>query len=277
MAVKFYTEGHKYESVDLFEEIEWLSVSKLVSKFHKSFDEIKGAKKSSVNKKSKWWGIPADEIIEIWHNERDRSTILGDWYHGKQEKSVLSSKIYNYQGIELPVFPPEIVDGVKIAPEQKLQQGIYPEHFVYLKSLGICGQSDKVIILNNHIKVKDFKTSKELKVEGYRNWEGITKKLLPPLAYLDDANLIHHALQLSTYAHIIWKHNPSYIVDNPVIEHIIFEIESEDKYGYPIIKLDENKEPIIKDVKETEVPYLKREVELMFEFIRKEKQIKNGN
>lgn len=275
MSVKFYADNHKYESTDLFEGIEWLSVSRLVSKFHEEFDPIKASEKATKNRNSKWYKIDVQEIRDRWDAEGTRSTTLGTWYHDKQEAKVLSKPTYNYNGIELPVFRPEIVDGIKIAPDQKLVEGIYPEHFVYLKSIGVCGQSDKVKIVNGHIKVNDFKTSKELKVEGFKNWEGITKKMLPPLAHLDDANLIHYALQLSTYAHIIWKHNPSYIVDNPIIEHVIFEIESEDEFGYPIMKLDENGEPIVKEVIEIPVPYMKREVELMFDSIKRQKQLKN--
>lgn len=268
MSVKFHAADHKYESIDIFEGIEWLSVSRLVAKFHEEFLPRPAAEKASRNRKSKWYGMDVQEIMDRWDSEGTRSTTLGTWYHDKQETKILSNSTYHYQGHELPVFHPQIVDGVKIAPNQKLAEGIYPEHFVYLKSIGVCGQSDKVKIINNHIKIHDYKSNKELKVEGYRNWEGITKKMLPPLAHLDDANLIHYALQLSTYAYIIWKHNPSFIVDNPVIEWVTFEIESEDEFGYPITKLDENGEPIVKEVKEIEVPYMKREVELMFQHVK---------
>lgn len=277
MAVKFRTDGHKYESIDLFENIEWISVSRLVGRFHEEFLPLPAAEKASKKKTSKWYGLGPQEIVDIWEGEKNRSIILGNWYHDKTEKKLLSSPTFNFKGTEVPVIKPLHEDGFKIAPDQKMIEGIYPEHFVYLKSLGICGQADKPIVINNHLKVRDYKTNKELKVEGFKNWEGVTKKMLPPLLHLDDANLIHYALQLSTYGYIMWKHNPQMIVDNPVIEHITFEVESEDKYGYPITRLDSNGEPIVKGVEEIEVPYLKREVELMFEVIKREREMKNGN
>ena len=40
---------------------------------------------------------------------------------------------------------------LKYAPDQKLIPGIYPEHFVYLKSASICGQADYVEIIDNKI------------------------------------------------------------------------------------------------------------------------------
>lgn len=270
----FTEKDHKYTSIDIFDTTEWISVSTLVSKFYEKFDAQKGAEKAVRNRKSKWYSIDVQEILDRWEAEKDRSLVLGNWYHNKQEQNILSKTTYTFEGLELPVFNPQIVEGVKVAPEQKLAEGIYPEHFVFLKSAGVCGQSDKAIIANGHIKIKDYKTNKELKVEGFKNWEGLTKKMLPPLLHLDDANLIHYALQLSTYAYIIWKHNPQMIVDEPVIEHITFEVEGEDQFGYPITRLDSNNEPIVKGVEEIKVPYLKREVELMLEFHKNSK--KNG-
>jgi hypothetical protein len=40
---------------------------------------------------------------------------------------------------------------LKIAPNQKLDPGVYPEHMVYLKSAGICGQSDLVEVVNGKV------------------------------------------------------------------------------------------------------------------------------
>ena len=45
-----------------------------------------------------------------------------------------------------PLFDKET--GSKIASEQKLKDGVYPEHLVYLKSVGLCGQVDVVEVVN---------------------------------------------------------------------------------------------------------------------------------
>jgi hypothetical protein len=53
------------------------------------------------------------------------------------------------EGVVVPIFKPSgETNGIRIAPSQKLDPGIYPEHMVYLKSAGICGQSDLVEVVN---------------------------------------------------------------------------------------------------------------------------------
>ena len=44
---------------------------------------------------------------------------------------------------------------------------------------------------------------KEIKKESYKNWEGISEKMSPPLQNLDDCNFIHYSLQRSIYMYII--------------------------------------------------------------------------
>jgi NADPH-dependent 7-cyano-7-deazaguanine reductase QueF-like protein len=52
------------------------------------------------------------------------------------------------------------------------------------------------------------------------------------------------------------------------IEHVIFEYDGEDEWGYPIIKLNEKGEPIVADVKLYPVTYRKTEVKNMFAWLR---------
>ena len=101
------------------------------------------------------------------------------------------------------MFPSHDQDGIKIAPDQKLDEGVYPEHFVYLKSAGICGQADLVSIVNGYINILDYKTNKEIKENGFKNWEGVVSKMFKPVNNLEDCNLNHYNLQLSLYAYII--------------------------------------------------------------------------
>ena len=44
------------------------------------------------------------------------------------------------------------------------------------------------------------------------------------------------------------------------IHHIVFETEGTDRYGYPLTSYDDNGDPIVKDVVQMEIPYLKDEV-----------------
>jgi hypothetical protein len=261
MSVLFKAEDHSYKSVNPEENINWISVTSLVGKFKEKFDAKGVSEKVSKNKKSKWYGMSPEDIQKAWTKESERAMSLGTWYHNERESDLLSLNTLEQEGVTLNVINPIIDEnGVKIAPIQKLENGIYPEHFVYLKSAGLCGQSDRVDIINNVVNIIDYKTNKEIKTEGFKNWEGITRKMLMPIAHLDDCNFNHYALQLSFYMYIIIKHNPKLKPGNLNIHHIIFEEEGTDLHGNPIAKLDEHQNPIVKDVIIYDIPYLKEEV-----------------
>ena len=254
--LKFTAKDHKYTSED---GANWLSVTSLISQFKQPFEADKIALKSSKNKKSKWYGMSVDEIKEAWKSEANRATTLGTWYHNCRESDICSFQTMERQGVTVPIFKPIEVDGVKHSPDQKLKDGVYPEHMVYLRSSGICGQSDLVEVINGEVYITDYKTNKEIKVEGFTNWEGITQKMAPPVSHLDDCNLNHYALQLSMYMFIILKHNPKLKPGSLIIHHILFEEAGRDRFDNPISALDTNGNPIVTDVVQYELPYLKKE------------------
>ena len=261
MSIVFNAADHSYKSVDAEDVIRWISVTTLVSNFKKPFDAEKTAARVSKNKRSKWYGIEPKAIIAIWNGEADRATSLGTYYHNQREADICALASIEREGIPIPVVTPvPEVNGLKIAPSQKLDSGVYPEHMVYLKSAGICGQSDLVEVVNDHVNITDYKTNKEIKTEGFRNWEGDTEKLLYPVAHLDDCHFNHYSLQLSIYMYIILKHNPKLKPGKMFIHHVLFETEGEDDYGYPIIKYLDNGDPVVKEVIPMEIPYLKDEV-----------------
>ena len=272
MPVIFKEEGHIYESLneDLEkDQIKWTSVTSFVGMFKPKFDAEAQSKKSSKNKRSKWYGLSPKKILEIWDNEAKRAIGLGNWYHDEREKRLLEFSRIEREGTEVPIIKP-IVDenGIKIAPKQKLSEGVYPEHFVYLKSAGLCGQADLVTIVNGKINILDYKTNKEIKQKGFTNWEGITSKMFNPLTHLDDCNLKHYNLQLSLYAYIIKKHNPKLKIGDLTIQHVIFEKEKDDEFGYPINKYNDQGEPIIKEIKMYNLPYLKQEIQSLIMWLK---------
>jgi hypothetical protein len=271
MTLIFKSETHSYTSKDPNEQINWISVTSFVSLFKDKFDAKKIAEKSSKNKRSKWYGIPPEEIQEIWNAEAKRATDLGTWYHNQRETDITGIDTIERQGIAIPIIKPIIQDGVKHAPDQKLTEGIYPEHLVYLKSAGLCGQSDLVEIVKNTVNIIDYKTNKEIKTESYKNWEGLSQKMSGPCSHLDDCNFYHYALQLSTYMYIILKHNPQFKPGKLTLHHIIFEEESKDKYGNPVAKRDNDGNPIVKEVVPYELPYLKSEVIAMINWLKDNK------
>ena len=275
MAIIFKEKDHIYESIDENlekDKITWTSVTSLVGKFKPKFNAKAQAKKSCKNKRSKWYGLKPEEVINIWNKETERAIKLGNWYHNETEQRLLDFKTIEREGVEVPIIRP-IVDGngIKIASDQKLADGVYPEHLAYLKSAAICGQADLVTIVNGKVNITDYKTNKEIKTKGFTNWEGITSKMYKPLSHLDDCNLNHYNLQLSIYMYIILKHNPKLKPGKLIIQHVSFEKEGDDAYGYPITKYNDNGEPIIKDIKIYDLPYMKEEVRSLIMWIKDNK------
>lgn len=259
MILTFTPQKHKYSSIEP-DGIDWLSVTSFISKFKQPFDADTIAVKSSKNKKSKWHGMTPEAIKVAWKSEANRATSLGTWYHDCREKDICELETMERDGMVLPVIRPLEKDGIKVSPNQKLSNGIYPEHMVYLKSAGLCGQSDLVEVINGEVHITDYKTNKEIKTEGYTNWQGITQKMEAPVSHLDDCNFNHYTLQLSTYMYIILKHNPKLKFGSLVIHHIQFDTDGEDKYGNPITALDSTGNPVVKDIVQYDLTYLKHEV-----------------
>ena len=267
----FKPELHQYVSLD-DSNIEWTSVTTVISKFKKPFDSKATALKVSRSKKSKWFGIKPDEIEVLWKAEAKRATDLGTYYHNQREADLCGLEYIGREGVNVPVYIPNVnTDGSKIAPSQKLTEGIYPEHMMYLKSVGICGQSDLVEVVNKKVKIIDYKTNKEIKKESYVDYNGRSQKMLAPLSHLDDCNYIHYALQLSIYMYMILKHNPLYKADEMILHHIIFEKVGEDKYGNPITAVDDQGNPIVKEIIPYVVPYMKQEVITIINYLKDKK------
>lgn len=271
MSLIFKEEGHIYESVDPNEEIEWTSVTSLVGKFKQPFDIFAVSQKCSKNKKSKWYGIEAPVIRDIWTAETKRATDLGTFYHNQREADLMSFDTLTREGVDLPIIPPKVNEGIKYAPKQKLIPGVYPEHFAYLKSAGICGQADYVDVVNGTVNIMDYKTNKEIKERSYENWEGVRTMMASPLSHIEDCNLQHYTLQMSIYMYIILKHNPRLTPGKLTLQHVLFEKEGEDKYGYPITKYSEEGDPVVKEVVKYEVPYMKDEVLTMINWLKDQK------
>ena len=261
MAVKFLPEDHKYVSVDPAESISWMSVTSIISKLKQPFEAEKIAEKSSKNRRSKWYGMTKEQILSVWKAESERAINVGNWYHNQREEDLLGLDTIERHGKIIPIMQP-LADsqGLKIAPNQRLTDGMYPEHFVYMKSLGLCGQSDLVEIVDGVVHITDYKTNKEIRSESFKDWEGLSQKMNHPVSHLDDCNLNHYNLQLSIYMYMILKHNPKLKAGTMMIQHIMFKDEGKDANGYPILKTDQNGDPIIKDVVHYDLPYLKDEV-----------------
>ena len=261
MSIVFTEENHSYKSLNQNDFIDWISVTTLTSFFKEPFDAKKVAQKVSKKKKSKWYGMKPKDIQIIWKKESERAMSLGTYYHNQREDDLCALASIEREGVNVPIFTPILKgNGVKHAPKQKLDPGVYPEHMIYLKSAGICGQSDLVEVVNGKVSIIDYKTNKEIKMQSYVDWEGVSQKMQFPVSHLDDCNFNHYALQLSIYMYIIIKHNPKLRPGSMYIHHVQFEEESKDDNGYPITKYTKEGDPILKNLVQIPVPYLKDEV-----------------
>lgn len=137
--------------------------------------------------------------------------------------------------------------------ELDMEYGVYPEYLIYWeddkKELRIAGQIDLLIKNGNHIIIIDHKTNEKIETKGHFN--KITKsneKMLYPLNNLDECEYSHYDMQLSTYAWMLQKLNPDFIIDKLIINH----------YDH------NNKNTIY------ECPYLKNEVESMLRHYKKQ-------
>jgi len=269
MSIIFNAEEHSYKSLNPEENINWTSVTTVVSSLKKPFDAKAVSQLVTKKKNSKWYGLDPVIVQQIWDNEANRSTTDGTWYHNQREDDICSFASIEREGVTVPVFKPSGENaGMRTAPLQKLDPGVYPEHMVYLKSAGLCGQSDLVEVVNGKVNIIDYKTNKEIKMKGFTNWEGITEKMLLPVNNLDDCHFNHYALQLSIYMYIILKHNPKLKPGRMIVHHVTFEVEGEDNWGYPISKKDDTGSPIIKEVIPMSLPYLIDEVIGVLHYIK---------
>jgi hypothetical protein len=275
MAIQFTAADHKYQSINQDEKINWISVTSVISLFKKEFDKQAQALKSSKNKRSKWYGLTPEKIIEIWDQSNSVAIDLGSWYHNQREEDLLSCNTIRRLGIDLDIVKPIEDNGIKVAPDQNLTSGIYPEHMVYLKSAGICGQADRVEVIQDVIDIYDYKTNKEIKTQSFTNWEGVSEKMLHPIDHLDDCNFIHYAIQLSIYLYIMIKHNPNLKPGKIILEHIIFKKSGVDKYGNPVYEKDSDGNPIVDKVVPYELPYLKKEVTSIIKYLQANPEFKN--
>jgi len=275
MSIIFNAEDHSYKSIDTSDQTRWISVTTLVSLFKPAFDKYGQAEKSSKNKKSRWYGMSVQEIIQRWESSNKVAVNLGSWYHNQREADLITCDTIQRSGKDVPIIAPLLDGDLKIAPDQSLTEGIYPEHMMYLRSAKICGQADRVEVITDTIDLYDYKTNKEIKTAGFRSWDGKVAKMKHVCSHLDDCNFNHYALQLSIYMYIMLKHNPNLKPGKIVVEHIIFLTDGLDEYGNPIYVYDPNGDPIVEKVVTYNMPYLKKEVQTMIKYIQEHPEILN--
>jgi ATP-dependent exoDNAse (exonuclease V) beta subunit len=280
--VAFIEESHKYFNIE-DSSITYTSVTTLIGKYEQPFDKAFVSKYKALErllpadvwKKEKggiWKShkIPNDflEVYNIDKNELNtvQQDILDEWAEinktscerGTKIHSQLENSFYKTgNNITLKKFG---IGGKfqckKDYSELDLDYGVYPEYLIYYDNpkidLHIAGQIDLLIKSGNDIIIGDWKTNEKIDQKGfYDSFTRTTKKMKYPLTNIEDCNLWHYYLQLSTYAWMIQKINPDFNIKRLFIYHFDH------------------------DGKETlyEVPYLKDDVEKMLKHFAKQNKL----
>lgn len=231
--IKFIEDNHQY--VGLKDgSTDWISVTSLIKKYEPKKDWNKIALRYA-----KKHGLDVNAVKKQWRDDNKRAVDRGTEFHKMREDGFLACDSIEVSGKVLSICRPITDgDGHKISPPQKLEEKIYPELLLFLNSARICGQADYVEIVDGLVNIKDWKTSKEIKMSGYVNWEGIEEKMLAPLTNIPNSNYWHYALQLNTYAYIIRKNNPLLKLGVLELHHIQFDEAGEPSNIQPYILPD---------------------------------------
>lgn len=247
--VAFDNESHTYWNLDNNER--YISVTTLIHRYTQEFDkEFWSAykalekllpkeswdieKKSLLNTKKfnkeilDTYNISETEfnktqqdILDAWDEENRKSCERGTKIHEEIEHSFYD----NPKDISLQKFG---LGGKfecrKDYSELDLEYGVYPEYLIYRESddgiLRIAGQVDLIVKQGNEITIIDHKTNK--KIDQKSGFDSTTKsnaKMKFPLNNLMDCNFYHYTLQLSTYAWMLQKINPNFIIKDLILNH----------------------------------------------------------
>lgn len=248
--VAFQEGPHRYFNID-DESIIYTSVTTLIGKYEPEFDseftsKYKALEKllpSDVWKKEKgglWKShkIPKDflEVYNISDSELNKvqQEILDEWSKINKESCERGTKIHAQlensfykagSNITLKKFG---IGGKfeckKDYNELDMEYGIYPEYLIYYDNpklgLHIAGQIDLLIKSGNDIYIADHKTNKKIDLKGFYNSSArSTEKLKYPLGTLDNCNFNVYQLQLSTYAWMLQKINPNFVIKDLILNH----------------------------------------------------------
>lgn len=183
-------------------------------KFDKSILDLYNISENDFNREQQ-------SILDSWDEENRKSCERGTKIHSELENS-----FYNQpKDISLQKFG---IGGKfeckKDYSDLDLDYGVYPEYLVYRisedKVLKLAGQVDLIVKSGNEISIIDHKTNKKIDQKSFFNSKTKSStKMKYPLNTLDDCNFNHYQLQLSTYAWMLQKINPNFIIKDLILNH----------------------------------------------------------
>lgn len=185
-----------------------------LKKFNKEILEVYNISEVDFNKTQQ-------DILDEWERENIKSCERGTKIHSEIEHSFYN----NPHNISLKKFGlGGKFECKKDYSELDLEYGVYPEYLIYNESddgvLRIAGQVDLIVKQGNEITIIDHKTNKKIdKSSKYNSVTKSTYKMKYPLNNLMDCNFYHYTLQLSTYAWMLQKINPDFVIKRLILNH----------------------------------------------------------
>jgi len=248
--IAFNEEKHRYWDVNN-DNKKFISVTTLIERFTQPFDSNFWSAYKALEKliPSDSWKIEKKSllatkifdkgILDVYNISEDlfnktQQSILDEWAEENRKSCERGTKIHAklenefYAGgnnVSLKKFG---VGGKfeckKGYTELDLPYGVYPEYLISRQSddgiLNLAGQIDCLVKNGNEIIIIDHKTNKKLDLKsGYDSKTKSTAKMLYPLNSLEDCNFNHYQLQLSTYAWMLQKINPNFVIKDLILNH----------------------------------------------------------
>lgn len=193
-------------------------------------------------------------ILDEWQKNCQESCERGTKIHAD-----LENKFYGGKAVKLPQYGfggKMFKCGGEGYYNLDLDQGVYPEYFIYNNEHKLSGQIDLLIKDGNDIYIVDYKSNKKLDEKSY--YDRRTKRstmMKYPMSNLMDCNMNHYTLQLSTYAWMLQQINPEFVVkklmiihydhkgnvSNHDIEYLKQDVERMIKYNERLVKLENSK------------------------------------
>lgn len=183
-------------------------------KFDRSILELYNISENDFNKVQQ-------DILDEWDKNNRESCERGTKIHQELENSFYKTS----KNISLQKFG---IGGKfeckKDYSDLDLEYGVYPEYLISRESadgiLRVAGQVDLIVKSGNEITIIDHKTNKKIdQKSGFDTSTRSNVKMKYPLNNLMDCNFYHYTMQLSTYAWMLQKINPNFVIKDLILNH----------------------------------------------------------
>lgn len=247
--VAFENESHTYWNVE--DNKQYISVTTLIHRYTQEFDKNFWSAYKALEKllPKESWAIEKKsllstkkfnkEILDIYdiselEFNKAQQGILDAWDEENRKSCERGTKIHSDIENSFYVHPKDIslqkfglggkFECKKDYSELDLEYGVYPEYLISIESkdkvLRLAGQIDLIIKQGNEITVVDHKSNKKIDLKsGFDTNTKASAKMKYPLNNLMDCNFYHYSLQLSTYAWMLQKLHPEFVIKDLILNH----------------------------------------------------------